>query len=335
MRRPASLQTPRLRFDSAKLQNGTMIDWNDLRHFLAVAKAGTTLAAARELGVSQSTVARRIDALETVLGLKLFDRRQSGYALTDIGKELAETATEVEVAAGAFASRAAALRRSLTGTVRITTNDLFAGEVLTPSLNVFRQAHPRDRAGDGDLRPPPRPRQGRSGRRVARRHAAVASAPRRPAYRQGHLELLLQSGLPSATAHRPRPATSPTTRCWAPTRKPSLAPWWTGCRDQSRDTRSFSSRTASPLLASLRNGLGVGLMADFVARSDPQLMLCFEPDIDVDYEIWLLTHERLRNDPHVRAVLDFLDRHLRSERRGPGAIDRPRRAASAPKPRRK
>ena len=50
-----------------------MLDWDDLRHFLAVAKAGTTLAAARELGVSQSTSARRIDALETALGLKLFD----------------------------------------------------------------------------------------------------------------------------------------------------------------------------------------------------------------------------------------------------------------------
>jgi DNA-binding transcriptional LysR family regulator len=105
-----------------------MIDWNDLRHFLAVAKAGTTLAAARELGVSQSTAARRIDALETALGLKLFDRRQSGYALTDIGRELAEAATGVEVAAAAFASKAAALRRGQTGTVRITTNDLFAGE---------------------------------------------------------------------------------------------------------------------------------------------------------------------------------------------------------------
>src|SRR5262245_18343433 len=119
-----------------------MIDWNDLRHFLAIAKAGTTLAAARELGVSRSTVARRIDALETAVGLKLFHRRQSGLALTDSGTELAETPAAVEIAAGTFATRAAAFKRCLTGTVRITTNDLFAGEVLMPSLNAFRQAHP-------------------------------------------------------------------------------------------------------------------------------------------------------------------------------------------------
>ena len=234
-----------------------MIDWNDLRHFLAVAKAGTTLAAARELRVSQSTAARRIDALETALGLKLFDRRQSGYALTDIGKELAETAAAVEVAAGAFASKVGALKRGLTGTVRITTNDLFAGEVLMPSLNAFRQAHPEDLAGAGDLRSPPRPRQRRSGRRAARGHPAVRSAPRRPSHRQGHLELLLQSRLRKAPRHTgvaERPRQPP--GAWAPTRKPSPPPSWTGCRDQSRDARS---RTAS---APCSRAFGTGLAWD-------------------------------------------------------------------------
>ena len=313
-----------------------MIDWNDLRHFLAVAKAGTTLAAARELGVSQSTSARRIDALEKEIGLKLFDRRQSGYALTDIGKELAETATEVEVAAGAFASRAAALRRSLTGTVRITTNDLFAGEVLMPSLNAFRQAHPgillemvtSDRRldlakGEADvaLRAGTRPSQAHLvGRRIAkdtwsfycsRAYAKCHGAPASPSELANHQVL----------GPDPQAFASP------------LVDWLQ--RSIPRHTILLQQDSVATMLASLRNGLGVGLMADFVARSDPQLALCFEPDINLGYEIWLLTHERLRNDPHVRAVLDFLDRHLRSERRGPGAIDRPRRAASAPKPRRK
>ena len=79
------------------------------------------------------------------------------------------------------------------------------------------------------------------------------------------------------------------------------------------------------MLASLRNGLDVGLMADFVARSDPDLVRCFESGFDAEYEIWLLTHERLRNDPHVRAVLDFFAHHLRSERRRLSASHRPRR----------
>ena len=61
------------------------MDWNDLRFFLEVARAGTTLGASKTLRVSQSTVARRIAALEEALGLELFEKLQSGYALTEAG----------------------------------------------------------------------------------------------------------------------------------------------------------------------------------------------------------------------------------------------------------
>ena len=52
-----------------------MLDWNDIRYFLAVARQGSTLSAARALRVSQTTVARRITALEEALGVTLFDKR--------------------------------------------------------------------------------------------------------------------------------------------------------------------------------------------------------------------------------------------------------------------
>jgi DNA-binding transcriptional LysR family regulator len=286
--------------------------------------------------VSQSTAARRIDALETALGLKLFDRRQSGYALTDVGKELVESATAVEVAANAFASKAAALKRGLTGTVRITTNDLFASEVLMPSLNAFRQAHPgillemmtSDRRldlakGEADvaLRAGTPPSQANLvGRRIAKDTWSFYCSR---AYAKRHGTPASLSDLANHQVLGPDPQAFAT----------PLVDWLH--RSIPRRTILLRQNNVGTMLASLRNGLGVGLMADFVARSDPELVLCFEPGIDVKYEIWLLTHERLRNDPHVRAVLNFLDRHLRSERRRPGTIDRPRRAASAPRPRRK
>ena len=62
---------------------GTMYDWGDLKVFIAVARAGSTLAAARELGVNQTTVARRIAALEEALAVRLFDRHQDGYRLSE------------------------------------------------------------------------------------------------------------------------------------------------------------------------------------------------------------------------------------------------------------
>ena len=65
-----------------------MLDWNDLRYFLAVTREGSTLAAGRVLRTSQTTVARRVAALERALGLPLFERRQAGYVLTPAGEEL-------------------------------------------------------------------------------------------------------------------------------------------------------------------------------------------------------------------------------------------------------
>ena len=73
------------------------VDWNDLTYFLAVARDGSTLAAAKTLRVSQTTVARRIAVLEEALGLSLFHRRQAGYALTPTGEDLLGRAEQVNV----------------------------------------------------------------------------------------------------------------------------------------------------------------------------------------------------------------------------------------------
>ena len=79
--------------------SGAMLDWNDLRYFLAVAQTGSTLAAGPRLKVSQTTAARRVAALEESLGLTLFERRQAGYALTPAGDALLAQAEAVEAAA--------------------------------------------------------------------------------------------------------------------------------------------------------------------------------------------------------------------------------------------
>ena len=82
-----------------------MLDWNDLRYFLGVADHGSTLAAGRALRVSQTTVARRIAALEAALGFPLFEKRQAGYSLTPAGEELLDRARQMDVAATAFVDR--------------------------------------------------------------------------------------------------------------------------------------------------------------------------------------------------------------------------------------
>src|SRR5262249_40270964 len=79
------------------VRNGQpMFDWNDLRHFLAVARHGSTLAAARALSLSQSTVHRRLDELEKQIGRPIVVRQPTGYRLTDFGRDLLPMATRVE-----------------------------------------------------------------------------------------------------------------------------------------------------------------------------------------------------------------------------------------------
>ena len=89
-----------------------MFDWNDLKYFLAVAESGSTLAAAQALRVSQTTVARRIAALEAATGVTLFERRQAGYALTPVGEAMLASAAGVRDAALRFEEGAGARSRA-------------------------------------------------------------------------------------------------------------------------------------------------------------------------------------------------------------------------------
>ena len=72
------------------------MDWNDLRHFLEVARLGSVTQAAKALGTSQATVARRVAALEEGLKTKLFVRHQNGYVLTDEGRDVLAPAQAAE-----------------------------------------------------------------------------------------------------------------------------------------------------------------------------------------------------------------------------------------------
>ena len=122
-----------------------MLDWNDLRYFLAVAREGSTLGAARRLRLSQTTVARRIAALEGALGFPLFDKKQAGYALTPLGRDLLGRAEQVEKSAESFAEAAAAQSRDLSGSVKITTEEIYAITLLAPLLAELHQKHPEIR----------------------------------------------------------------------------------------------------------------------------------------------------------------------------------------------
>jgi DNA-binding transcriptional LysR family regulator len=293
-----------------------MLDWNDLRFFLAVARAGSTLAAGRALRTSQTTVARRIAALERALALPLFDKRQAGYVLTPAGEELLSRAEQVERAAQGFSDAAAGHGRDFSGSVKITTEEVYGITLLTPLLPELYELHPeimieldvgstvRDLgAGEADiaLRSTKNAQpSGLVGRQLcvddwslycSRDYAARHGAPRNIAELRkhaiiggggGHLWLHYQAWLQELNLE---------------------------------EQVAMYHATSGGLLSGVRSGFGIAVLPCIVGDGDPDLIRCLPPRGDHGRTLWLLTHERVRHTPRVRAVIDFLyeklSRHVR------------------------
>jgi DNA-binding transcriptional LysR family regulator len=294
-----------------------MLDWNDLRYFIAVAREGSTLAAGRALRVSQTTVARRIAALEQALGFPLFDKRQAGYALTPAGEQLLQKAVKVEESASAFSDAAAAHSRDLSGTVKITTEEIYAVTLLAPLLPELRQLHPeividldtsqaiRDLgAGEADisLRSTSETSQpaGVVGRKLcvddwtlycSKDYAARHGAPKSLDEIKGHP--IIGGGGGNLWVHY---------QAWLQA---------LGLEDEV----AMRHATSGGLLAGVRSGFGIAVLPCVVADSDPELHRCIAPRTKHGRVLWLFTHDRVRHTPRVRAVIDFLyerlSRHVR------------------------
>jgi DNA-binding transcriptional LysR family regulator len=289
------------------------LDWNDLRYMLAVADGGSTLAAGRGMRVSQTTVARRIAVLEQAVGFPLFDRRQAGYVLTPAGAALLEHARLVEQAAGRFTDAASSLGRDATGTVRLTTEEIFANTLLAPMLRELHRLHPdikieldtarelRDLGGgeaDIALRSTKTtPPAGVVGRRLctddwtlycSRDYAAQYGIPKTVGQLKGHALIGGGGG-----------------NLWR-----AYEAWIQelGLEDQV----AIHHGTSTGLLSAVRSSFGIAVLPCIVADEDPDLLRCLPPRSDHGRSLWLLTHERVRHAPRVRIVIDLLYEHLKA-----------------------
>ena len=119
-----------------------MIDWDDVRYFLAVARGGSVRAGAEHLGVRHSTVIRRLSQLEEALGARLFDRLPSGYRLTEAGADALGMAEQMAGSSHRLEASVLGRDQTLEGTLRITVTPMLASHLLMPDLAEFMARYP-------------------------------------------------------------------------------------------------------------------------------------------------------------------------------------------------
>src|SRR5215813_3583546 len=116
--------------------------WDDVRFFLAVARTGSLSAAARSLGVGHVTVGRRVAALEKRLGVTLLNHTPDGFATTSAGEAILRQCAAMENAALDLERIAAGRDALVRGSVRVTTTEALAYQLVAPAIAPLRQAHP-------------------------------------------------------------------------------------------------------------------------------------------------------------------------------------------------
>ncbi len=308
-----------------------MYDWNDLRAFLAVARGGSAVAAAKALKVNQTTVVRRLEALEQALGAKLVDRDPAGSRLTEIGRLLLADAEQVEAAADRLSRTVALHHRGIAGAVRVTCSELVANLVLVPALVEFRKLYPEvtvelvitDRtldllAGEAD---------------VAIRGGQALADSSLIARKIGDDDFGLYCSRSYAQAHGV-PASPGDFAAHvlvggegAVSRMPGMA-WMLRHADGAEI--ACRSSTMTNLMASVRAGLGIGPMPCVLGDADPDLVQVHGPILEARAATWVLTRPDLKDSPRVRAFIDFIVPHYTALRRGLRAQSAGEAAVSPP-----
>lgn len=287
-------------------------DWDLVRSFLAALDHGSLLGAARRLHTSQPTVGRQIAALESQLGLVLFERTGRGLEPTAAALRLAAAARDMEVAAGDLTRAAAGEQDAPMTSVRISASQPVACFLLPTILARMRDALPRIQV---DLL------ASNAVSNLLRREADIAVRMMKPtqatliARRLGEVaigawasrDFVARHGMPADLA--------------ALTALPLV-----GEDQQDTIIRGFARAgirlprerfvlRSDDLIVqwqAIRFGVGIGFMADYVAETDPGLVRVLPRRMVPALPVWLVAHREVRASRPLREVFDFLAGELRA-----------------------
>ena len=282
------------------------MDWNDLRHFLAVARLGTLSKAARLLQTTPATVGRHVAQLEHRLGTPLFRRSPTGYDLNDVGRLLLARTEAVEEAVLLLERESLGADARPAGRVRVAATEDVATLVIGPHLQRFAVRFP-------DLRL--EIVTSRDVLSLARGEADIALRAVRPArggvtIRQaGWWNLGLYAARTYALERNLRAPLSDLSNTHVITWTDDCAglrggPW---LQEHARGaTVALTASSRRVHYAACKAGLGLAILPCLLADHDPDLVRLLPPERVIAAKLWIVVHRDLSRVPRVRAVVNFL-----------------------------
>src|ERR1700756_4483004 len=284
----------------------TMIDWDDVRYFLAVARGGSVRAAAEGLGVNHSTVLRRIAQLEERLGVRMFEKLPSGYRLTAAGEEVLEFAGQMEASSRLLETRVYGRDQSVRGLLRVTLAPPLSTHLLMPDFADFARLHPAiemEILSFGEL-------PNRTNRGADRAIPVFYDRKTLPLNLHGLKGPELFGGVYMS--------------------RDRLAAWRAGAPDPIRwivisihgipewaregEVRAtgvpFRTTDGEAQIVAVRQGLGMTTLPCFGGDADPLLVRVPGTELHMHGTSWLLTQGETRKTKRVRLFTEFVSRRL-------------------------
>jgi DNA-binding transcriptional LysR family regulator len=286
-----------------------MFAWDDLKLFLALYRERTTGRAAKDLGISQPTVVRRLSGFEQAIGLTLFERTSSGLTPTDAATQLYSAAERVERGACEFTALVESLTEGTLKVIRLTLLDHFE-QLMVPLLRDFRERWPlvhvellpSDRVydlarGEADIAVRGRERHA-SDEQVSRNlpacgFAIYASTHSRPEERPGSIDEVCNHAVALVEG---APGQLPVYRWLASLIEPGFEP------RRCSNFRALSSTIAS--------GAAIGVLPCTMGDSNPLLVRCLEPLEQFDVPVYLVARRAILRRPPARDLFETIHNYF-------------------------
>lgn len=288
------------------------LDLNDIPYFLAVVEEGSLSAAARRLGVAQPTVGRRIRGMESSLNVRLFNRVAERHELTDVGQRILRAAERIRQNASVVEKRAGGSESELSGAVRITATEGFANLWLVNQLDALKEQLPEVKVeifvttkltdmlrleADIALRIGTPGSEELVGRRVAEIGFGLYASE----------DYLSSFGLPNATDQLSGHRIIESSGALSGVAQAELLR-----KVGSKAKTMLHTDSIMTQLQAASDGFGIAPLAHYVGASRG-LVRVLAGDFDVNLDLWLLTHQDLRNTARVRAVMQSLSALLEQD----------------------